>query len=327
MAENQDTESICLPTPGDSADDGVDFLESLAAGNIGAGIKMTSQGSTIPTVRTEYKRLIEQFESQLQVKMRSGLPSEEIARWAVNERTRIARLMRSRQGIGSKVILELRDVQKYGAGGRSYDNLAKRALEKGANEVDIPEHLLRNATKPNKAISDAAVKGAKFLKHGGKAVVVISVSMTAYTLLTAPPDKLERIIYQEIGAAAGGFLAGGAGVGLCLVFGIATSGWGLLACGVVGGGVGGYAGSKVGDKVFLLQSDHPVSTATIAGGGFQQIDHRALLEDIEQLENAPAQYNSSAPDISLMPSTWGERFDRPSLTHRKPTQYPICSEP
>ncbi|PIE83537.1 MAG: hypothetical protein CSA09_01420 [Candidatus Contendobacter odensis] len=159
--------------------------------------------------------------------------------------------MRRKQGVGAKIILDLRDNFKYGVGGRTYGNLERCAVSKGIKSTDISNELLKNATKPNKAINDAAIKGAKFLKHGGKAVVVISISITAYTLLTAPEHKLEEIMYEEIGGAAGGFVGGGTGVGLCIVFGIATSGWGLLGCGVVGGGVGGLLGAEFGNKVIL----------------------------------------------------------------------------
>ncbi|MCW8800678.1 MAG: thiamine pyrophosphate-dependent enzyme, partial [Desulfobacter sp.] len=105
-----------------------------------------------------------------------GLPAKELAKWAVRERTRIAGLMRRKQGVDARIILDLRDNFRYGLGGRAYDNLEKRAISKGIKPADIPNELLKNATKPNKAISDAAIKGAKFLKHGGKAVVVISIS-------------------------------------------------------------------------------------------------------------------------------------------------------
>ena len=66
-------------------------------------------------------------------------------------------------------------------------------------------------------------------------LVVISIATTAYILLTADPKDLERIIYEEAGSFVGGSAGAGLATGACLVFGIATGGWGLLACGVIGG--------------------------------------------------------------------------------------------
>jgi len=226
---SQSDANFCVAVPGNDADEGLRFLESMASGNIGAGLKMTAQGHTIPQIRSQYKVMIDKFEADLNMKKQAGLYSKELARWAVNERTRIARWMRAQQGGGAQVILELRDNLKYGLGGRSYDNLAKRAGTQGVPETQIADHLLKNSTKPNKAINETAIKSAKFLKNGGRAVVFVSISATAYILLTAPEGQLEQILYEEVGAVAGGFVGGGAGVGLCLVFGIATSGWGAFS--------------------------------------------------------------------------------------------------
>lgn len=101
--------SCCVAVPAHNATEGLSFLESVAAGNIGGGVKMTGQGQTIPAIRTEYKLLIEKFELDLQRRMADGADSKTIAKWAVNERTRIARLMRVKQGGGAQLVLELRD--------------------------------------------------------------------------------------------------------------------------------------------------------------------------------------------------------------------------
>jgi len=186
--------------------------------------------------------------------------------------------MRARQGGTASIVLEIRDQLKYGKGGRSYDNLVKRAGNKIAPET-LPNYLLANATKSNAEINDAALKGAKFLKNGGRAVVILSISATAYILLTAPEDKLERILYEEISGAAGG-MAGGAGVGLCILLGIATSGWGLLACGVIGGGVGGVLGAEAeaGEKLYLYKEEY-ISNSGI-NDGFKVYDPNKFMRSV-----------------------------------------------
>lgn len=265
-------DSVTVAIPAHNTDEGLNFLESLTAGNIGAGIKMTSFGNTIPSIRQEYKLLIEKFERDLQARQTKGIKPKELARWAVNERKSIAKQMRARQGGGSQIVLELRDNVKYGLGVRSYESLEKRALKQGIPESEIPEVLLKKATKPNSGISKAAIDGAKFLKHGGRVVVVVSITVTAYTLLTAPEDQLEHILYQEAG--------GGTAVGLCILFGIATSGWGLLACGVVGGGAGGLAGAEVGNRIYLLKEKY-VQSSDIGRNGFEVYDTSKFSKSLQ----------------------------------------------
>ncbi len=241
-------------------------------------MKISAQGKTIPQIRTEYKSLIEQFERDLKKKVELGLSSKELARWAVNERTRIASLMRRKQGIESKIILDLRDNIKYGLGGRNYSNLEKRKLNQGFDKNSVHDELLKSAVKPNEAISDAAVKGATFLKNGGRAIVFVSISATAYMLLTAPEEKLEQMLYEEVGGVAGGTIGGGAGVGICIAFGIATSGWGLLACGVVGGGAGGLLGAEVGNKVYLVKEEYMNKSRIVRNGGIEEYDPNKFMK-------------------------------------------------
>jgi hypothetical protein len=279
MQPNQD--DITVAVPAHNADEGINFLESLSAGNIGAGLKMTSFGQTIPSIRQEYKLEIERFEKELQSKQANNVKPKELAKWAVNERKRIAQKMRAKQGGGSQIILELRDNIKYGLGGRSYENLEKRALNQGVPKVEVPQTLLKKATTPNSGISKAAIDGAKFLKHGGRVVVVISISVTAYTLLTAPQDQLEKILYQEAGGITGGVIGGGTAVGLCILFGIATSGWGLLACGVVGGGAGGIAGAEAGNRIYLLKEDY-IKNSNMGRNGFDVYDPDQFSKSVNQ---------------------------------------------
>ena len=272
-------ESVTVAVPAYNEAEGLDFLESVAAGNVGAGAKMTSFGNTVLAIRQEYKVLIEDFEKNLKDKQAQKLSSKELAKWAVNERKKIAQLMRAKQGGGAQLVLELRDNIKYGLGGRSYENLEKRALSQGIPAAEVSNELLKKATKPNAGISKAAIEGASFLKHGGRVVVVVSISVTAYTLLTAPEEQLEKLLYEQVGGIAGGAAGGGTAVGLCILFGVATGGWGLLACGVVGGGLGGYAGSELGNQIYLYKEDY-VKNSEIGISGFEVYDPSRFLKSV-----------------------------------------------
>lgn len=202
---------------------------------------------------------------------------QELAEWAVKERARIARRIRLKQGISPTVLFEIRDNIKYGLGGRTPKNMYKRAVQKGARGAAVYDRMIRGATTPNTEMTAAMLKGARYLKYGGRVIVVISIATTAYTLLTASQEDMERIFAEE----AGGFIGGGAGsslaVGLCLVFGVGTGGWGLLACGALGGIGGGALGSYLGGKTYYSSRGNEIMTQAERGG---IIDVSLLEEEI-----------------------------------------------
>ncbi|MDB4976141.1 MAG: hypothetical protein JWN48_4482 [Myxococcaceae bacterium] len=210
----------------------------------------------MPAIRTEYKRLIENMVLEVERRRASGEAAELIARWAVEERRRIVSTMRARSGRVDLVVYELRDRQKYGPGGRTYENLARRHSGKAATRAELSELLIKGARTSNDGVSEAAIKGARYLKQGGRVIMFFSLSLTAYTLLTASEGELMKTVFREGGGSVGGFVGSGLAVGACVVFGIATGGWGLLACGAVGGLAGGAAGTWAGDRLYYSRNSH-----------------------------------------------------------------------
>ena len=67
---------------------------------------------------------------------------------------------------------------------------------------------------------------------------VSGLSISVAEVVLSDPRRRVEIAKKETLDAGAGALGSEAGVGLCMVFGIASGGWGLLACGLVGG-VGG----------------------------------------------------------------------------------------
>ncbi|UDL05322.1 hypothetical protein [Marinobacter sp. CA1] len=53
-AEIGASDNICVPVPAENPAEGLRFLEGIASGNVGAGLKMTSLGQTLPDIRQEY---------------------------------------------------------------------------------------------------------------------------------------------------------------------------------------------------------------------------------------------------------------------------------
>ncbi len=164
--------------------------------------------------------------------------------------------IRMRSGPDVAVVFEVRDWSKYGVGGRTVPNIERRLTNRGLTGAALDEAMIRGAARPNVEISQRAIDGARYLRHGGRVIVVFSLATTAYVLLTAPPEELERVIYEEAGGAIGGGVGAGTAVAACLVFGIATGGWGLLACGVVGGLGGGALGAWGGNQIYYAKERH-----------------------------------------------------------------------
>ena len=74
------------------------------------------------------------------------------------------------------------------------------------------------------------------------------------------------------------FLEGIAAGNICIAFGITTSGWGLLACGVIGGAGGGYLGSKAGNKIYLLKQEY-IKTSNM-NKGFDVYDPNKFMKKL-----------------------------------------------
>ena len=255
-----DYEALVCRVPARSDREAVGILEIIGGAGLGTGLQARRLGIDIPVIRTEYERRVAALVEE--VGRRQGRTSlEELARYASRERTAIARNMRWRQGAGTTVLLELRDQAQYGLGGRSYSNMSRRYYQQGLRGADIHARILRGATTPNVEITASALRGARYLRHGGRVIIVVGLATTAYTLLTTPEEQLPRVMAEEAGGMAGGALGTSAAVGLCLIFGVATAGWGLLACGVVGGMAGGYLGSQAGNRLYYAADDRIVEQA------------------------------------------------------------------
>lgn len=244
-------DNICLGLPFSTVEQAGDFLEHMDSSTYFAGPGLVRLGDEIPQLRNKYERLLNKFTREIEDKIanqrRLGLSKEDIAKWAVSERRRIATQIRNRQGSSMRVLFEIRDNFKYGLGGRTHRNMSRYYARQGVSSHVLDDRIIRGARNANRSVSSRAMSSARYLKHGGKIVLVFAISATVYTYLTASEDELERLIYEDVG----GLIGGGLGVGACLLFGIATGGWGLLACGVIGG----IGGSMAGEQIYYSQRE------------------------------------------------------------------------
>jgi hypothetical protein len=261
-----DFETLTCQLPASDSQEASHFLQVVATGGpLGAGYQLARLGVDMPALRAEYEQAVENLIREVEARRRARMDPRELARWAVEERTKIARRIRLKQGISPTVLFEIRDHVKYGLGGRTFKNMQRRAVRAGYQGQAAYEQLIRGATRPNPEITQSMVGAARYLKHGGRVILVISVATTAYTILTAPQEELERVLAEEAGGIIGGSAGSGLGVGLCLILGIASGGWGLLACGVVGGLAGGAVGAYAGDRIYYSMKDEVLDQASTQG--------------------------------------------------------------
>jgi len=151
-------------------------------------------------------------------------------------------------------------------------------------------------------VADGAAAGASMatkalpfvrsgLKWGGPAVFVI---ITGYQLITATPEQRPKVL-----AKAGGGLIGGVGTGFLVcnaLLDLETAGWGILICGVLAGGAGGYAGSEIAGEVYDAANPPP---------GLTELE-KALLNMDQQPKNVKLLFysmigKSSANGIGITP--------------------------
>lgn len=238
-----------VKVPGRTVAEGIEFLEMLGTGAIGSGLRMTQLGRAIPQIRMQYEaELAELFrqKQRMEARVQAGrMSKQEFAQWLFRERRRIAYAARWQQGVGAVALLEARDWAKYGVGGRNWANVHERAARFTPPGSDPLDRIIRTASQPNQAISHAAIRGARLLRRAGPVFVVVGLGLDAHEVYSAPPDQRGDVAARVASEAGGGFLGAGAGVGLCLVFGIASGGWGLLACGAIGGLGGSVAGGQI----------------------------------------------------------------------------------
>lgn len=109
----------------------------------------------------------------------------------------------------------------------------------------------------------------KGLKIAGWAAFVV---ITGYQLYKATPAQRPRVLAQAAGGLAGSALAG---FGVCnLLLDVETAGWGILICGLIAGGAGGYAGSEAGGAIY------DEATATEMDHWLKEVDQREENERV-----------------------------------------------
>lgn len=238
----QDPGTYMLSLPGSNLDAAAAFLEELGGPTAGAGRAMYRVGVDAPRLRKAYKVEIEAMIEQISRRLAAGESKEAVARWVSAERVRIANRARASSSVVGRAIYEIRDWREYGPGGRTWANVERRYAARGLSGGAMYENIIKGAQKSNASVNSAALRGAAFLKRGGRVVLVVGVGLSAARILSAREHELPRVVGEEAFGFVGSSAGASALIGACMIFGVATGGWGLLACGAIGGAAGGLLG-------------------------------------------------------------------------------------
>ena len=262
------------PTPitvfADSPEDAFRILYQVGNGVGGTGARNFYYGSVLEPIRNNYKLQLQRVETEI-LKRRGTLGTKPsayelrgLAQWAAKQRANTARLWRIPTP-SLLVGLEARDWQKYGVGGRTFENLLKRNAASGRTGTAAYDYILKSAAASNAEVSASVSRGARYLKGGGAILGVAGLGVSAYQIYQAPPEQRGAVAERSAVGFAGGLIGGEIAVGLLTVGAallVATPpGWIIMAVGLVGG----IAGGIIADHVFYPPKEEPISSRLSRG--------------------------------------------------------------
>jgi hypothetical protein len=261
------TGTIAVTVPAHNETDANRVLQAIGSGGLGTGINNTYLGIALPGIRSNYYRALQGAESEIRARQASLGPRinnpieyRQFVAWASGKRTSIARLYRIPSGTGAVIGGELRDNLKYGLGGRTPDNLVARNMERGLSEQEALAKVLSTVDKPNVAVTESVLKGAKYLKGGGAVLFVGGIALSGYEVYKADPKDRPALIKKEAVTTGTSMLATDLVVGVAFMLG--ATGIGLIAIGVVAGVAASYGAEKL---YYAHQQSDALNTFTSAG--------------------------------------------------------------
>ena len=156
----------------------------------------------------------------------------------------MARLWRVPGDAGGVIGGEVYDWRRYGLGGRTFNNLERRAAARRPQAQPARNNYLVNkATQANPQATNAVLRAARYLRYGGPVVFLAGAGASAHELLTAAPELRPEIARRQAAGATGGAVLSGLAIGIALV-GFGVAGPALIAVGLVAGIAGGIVGEQ-----------------------------------------------------------------------------------
>lgn len=261
---------VAVQVIADSPEEAYRILYEAGRGAGGAGAQSLYYGSVLEPIRDAYKARLEQVESEI-IKRRTALGAKAteyelrgLAQWAARQRANVARVWRMPTP-SLLAGLEVRDWQKYGAGGRTFENLLKRNAESGRTGVAAYRHILGSAVTSNVEVNASVARGARFMRGGGAVLGVVGLSVSAYQIYQAPPGQRVAVAERSAVGFAGGLIGAEVGAGLLAVgaglLAATPPGWIVIGVGLIAGVIG----SIIADRIFYPPQHDPIAQGMSLG--------------------------------------------------------------
>lgn len=235
---SQETDSGGI-SPGDLGEAGLIALANFVKG---AG---ADEAALLRGIYNKGAERIAQEEVRLIAEVTAGRTTNEVvARQLSAMRHQLAEEVRRTGSVTNRVFAELFDKVRGNAGRPTYDTL--RQL--GKSDLEI----IRSASKTNEFVNRLPAR----MRWTGAAFKVAAFGISVYVILDAPPSQRGEVAQKEVEGILGAEAGSAAGEGICIAFGMATEGLGLLVCGLLGGLLGSTAAQKVGLLEFMDIAPH-----------------------------------------------------------------------
>lgn|GEM_PF-3520678 len=250
----------------------------------GAAAKSYRMARDMVAIREGYVAKAYEIVEGVRIRRAMGMPDEEIARWAYNERNAGKKGARGNSGPAENFILSFRDKNKKYT---TFEQFIEKKMEGGKDEKPLTreqayQQIQGSSARPNSAVNERVEIGGKVLRYGNRVLLPVAISSTAYRLATAPLEELPRIIAEEGGSWTGSALGIGAAATVALVFlpgAVAGGAFALTFAGAayLGGVAGGIAGGEIGARTydFLFSPD---------GGGRSKLSPEARAKEFSEYE-------------------------------------------
>ncbi|MCS3471015.1 hypothetical protein M2401_004776 [Pseudomonas sp. JUb42] len=181
---------------------------------------------------------------------------ERLHKLALQRGTPIARqeFINQRQVLFTKLDGQLKGIARWGSGLRNRGSIKKML------GISTKSYLHSGEIRDYAKRMNGVARAAKVLKSGTYVGITLNAVSTGLEIEEAcavgREGACERAQYVEgskLVAGVGGGLFGGAVAGMaaksiCVAVAVPTGGWGALACGIIVGLAGGYAGGAIGEK-------------------------------------------------------------------------------
>jgi hypothetical protein len=210
--------------PADLANAGVLALGSLLRGGL------ADEAEVLRAIYNAGTSRIAAEEARMMAEVAAGrLTTAEVARRLSGARHQLAQDVRRAGSALNRQFAQIFDRARGNLGRPTYDTL------RAAGKTDL--EIIRSASRTNAFVNTLPSR----MRWAGRGFWFVSAGISIFVVLDAPPEQRGAVAQDEVEGFVGGAAGSAGAAGVCVATGVATGGWGLVVCGLLGGLVGATA--------------------------------------------------------------------------------------